>query len=74
MIVLSIAISFIAVAVSSYALGFFMGNKQLKLKEIFKNAPVDKVKLIKKSEPKSFVEKRTEAMDSGKPIIKTFSK
>lgn len=74
MIILSIAISFIAVAVSSFTLGFFMGQERLKVPKIFNRPPVDKVKVFKKSDPKTFVEKRTEAMDSGKPIIKTFSK
>jgi len=74
MLILSIAISFIAVIVSSYTLGFFMGAERLKVPKIFSNPPVDKVKVFKKAEPKTFVEKRTEALDSGKPIIKTFSK
>ena len=71
MIILSISLAFIAVTVSSFSLGFFMGKNDIKLPRIL---PTDKVKVFKKSEPKTFVEKRTEAMDSGKPIIKTFNK
>ena len=74
MIILSIAISFIAVIVSSYALGFFIGKEKLLIPKIFSTPPVDKVRVFKKSEPKTFVEKRTEALDNDKPIIKTFSK
>ena len=69
MIILSIAISFIAVIVSSFTLGFYCGREE-------KNPFIKKetVKVFKKKEPQTFQEKRTEAMDTGKPIIKTFIK
>ena len=73
MLILSISLSFIAVIVSSFTLGFFMGQEKLKVPKFLK-PPVDKVKFIKKSEPKTFIQRRDEAMDSGKKIIKTFSK
>lgn len=73
MVILSIAISFVAVIVSSFTLGFFIGQEKLNVPKFLK-PPIEKIKVLKKSEPKTFVERRTEALDSGKPIIKTFSK
>ena len=74
MIILSIVISFISVALLAFCIGFYCGLTEVKALKVEFKQPVDKVKVLKKSEPKTFVEKRTEAMDSGKKIIKTFSK
>jgi len=67
--------------------GFFVGKKMGPIKEatelwkvkkkmnkIYKKINDDKLKVLRKSEPKTFEQKRSEALDEDKPIIKTFYK
>ena len=57
--------------------GFFVGRKSVPIdfnyvvKEVKEN---EKLKVLHKSDPKTFEEKRSEALDKDKPMIKTFYK
>ena len=57
--------------------GFFVGKKQIiknKISPIFEKKADEQLKILRKSEPKTFEQKRSEAIDKNKPIIKTFHK
>ena len=63
------------------SVGFFIGIKRAfrhkvlpELDKIIDEKPKVPIKVLHKSEPKTFEEKRSEAVDKDKPIIKTFYK
>ena len=57
--------------------GFFVGKKQIiknKISPIFKKKADEQLKVLHKSEPKTYAKKQVEALEKNKPIIKTFYK
>ena len=57
--------------------GFFVGKKQIiknKIMPVFEKKIDENLKVLHKSEPKTFEQKRSEALEKDKPIIKTFHK
>ena len=73
LITLSIPIAFVL----GIVIGYFIGvNRAFKLKILpeFEKKINEKLKVFHKAEPKTYDEKRAEAVDKGKKIIKTFYK
>ena len=59
------------------AVGFFIGRKRAYKKEVLPELERkinEQLKVLRKSEPKTHAEKQVEALDKGKPIVKTFYK
>ena len=72
-IILSIAPIFVL----GIIIGYFIGVKRtfkLKILPEFEKKIDEKLKVFHKAEPKTYDEKRAEAVDKKKPIIKTFYK
>ena len=72
-ITLSIPIAFVLGIVIGYFIGVNRAFKSKILPE-FEKKINEKLKVFPKAEPKTYDEKRSDAVDKGKPIIKTFYK
>jgi len=69
--IVSILIAFLL----GISVGFFIGKRKPLEKIILSGRKYrGELKVLHKSEPKTFDEKRSEAIDEDKPIIKTFYK
>ena len=58
-------------------IGFFVGNKRVFKEGVLRKMDEkinEQLKVFHKAEPKTYDEKRAEAVDKKKPIIKTFYK
>ena len=67
---IAITLSFIALGVASFSMGYHLGYKEVKLSLEEKTT----IKVLKKKEPQTFKEERTEAIDKGGSMIKKFNK
>jgi len=79
-LILSNALLIPVVFLIGIAVGYFIGIRRAfkdiknKIMPVFEKKIVNQLKVLRKSEPKTFKQKRSEALDEDKPIIKTFYK
>ena len=72
-----ITLSIVPIFILGIVIGYFIGlNRAFKSKILpeFEKKINEKLKVFHKAEPKTYDEKRADAVDKEKPIIKTFYK
>ena len=79
-LILSNALLIPVVFLIGIAVGYFIGIRRAfkdikdKVMPVFEKKIVNKLKVLRKSEPKTYTKKQVEALEKNKPIIKTFYK
>ena len=65
----------VSIPIIMFIVGFWFGTRFVKkIKGSTPQKKVEKLKVFHKSEPKTYQERRVEAIDNNKPLIKTFYK